>query len=136
MIAACSALEVTWYVSKERAVNLAAVLAVAHSPFAGALSHVFELGAIWRICDSVRVVDRGIKGKLRDRGRGRAVERVERVRRVVVMLLGSILRLVWLSIQMKVEMGWRVEDEMREGPISIVNQFGALNGALSVYERN
>lgn len=99
MIAACSAVEVTPYVSNDRAVYLAAVSAVAHSPSAGALSHVFELGAIARIWDSVRVVEvveseRAIGGKVREkgRGRGRAVERVVR-RRVVVRGLGSILML-------------------------------------------
>lgn len=67
--------------------NLAACLAVAHSPLAGGLSHVLELGATWRTCDSVRVVERGIKGNEKERGWAvvgvMVVNRVVRVRRVV-----------------------------------------------------
>lgn len=69
---------------------LAAVLAVAHSPFAGGLPQVFEVGAIWRIWDSVRVVSvRGRRGNVSERGWA-VVERTVRVRRVVIRV-GSIL---------------------------------------------
>jgi len=54
--AACSALLVTPYVSKDWDVYVAAVFAVAHSPTAGALSHVLDVGAMVRIWDSVMVV--------------------------------------------------------------------------------
>lgn len=56
MTAACSALLVTLYVSNDCAVYFAAVFAVAHSPTAGGLSHVLDVGAIDRIWASVMVV--------------------------------------------------------------------------------
>lgn len=49
MIAACSAFEVTWYVSKDWEVNFAACFAVAHSPSAGASVQELEVGAMVRI---------------------------------------------------------------------------------------
>lgn len=66
IIAACSAFEVTLYVSKDWEVNFAACLAVAHSPSAGALSQDLEVGAMDAICDSV-IVSRWKRGKAVER---------------------------------------------------------------------
>lgn len=46
-IPACSALLVTLYVLKDWDVELEAVFAIAHSPFAGASPQDFDCGAIW-----------------------------------------------------------------------------------------
>lgn len=80
--AACSALLVTLYVSNDWAVYLAAVSAVAHSPTAGGLSHVLDVGAIVRIWASVMVVSDLVLVLWRGLWRGWAVER-DRVRRRV-----------------------------------------------------
>jgi hypothetical protein len=55
-IAACSALLVTLYVLKDWDVELEAVFAVAHSPFAGASPQDFDCGAIWISWASVRKI--------------------------------------------------------------------------------
>lgn len=75
MIAACSAFEVTLYVSKDWEVNFAACFAVAHSPSAGASVQDLDVGAMVMIWDSVRAVSR----TKRD-GRGDAVVWIVRVR--------------------------------------------------------
>lgn len=77
MMAACSALEVTLYVSKDCEMYLAACFAVAHSPLAGGLSHVLEFGEMLIIWASVTAVSCLKK----DEGIGAALERIARVSR-------------------------------------------------------
>lgn len=60
--------------------NLAAWEAVAHSPFAGGLSHVLDVGAIWTIWASVIASSR----TKRENGIGEAVERRARARNSVM----------------------------------------------------
>lgn len=55
IMAACSAFEVTLYVSKDLEMNSAATLAVAHSSLYSAPSHDFDPGAMARIWASVMV---------------------------------------------------------------------------------
>ena len=57
-MAACSALEVTLYVSKDCEVNLAACFAVAHSSSAGAFAQDSDEGAMARSWDSVKAASR------------------------------------------------------------------------------
>lgn len=90
MIAACSAFEVTLYVSKDWEVNFAACFAVAHSPSAGASVQDLEDGAMVRSWDSVRAVSR-----VKRDGRGVAVVWIVRVRvrerrvwRCILVILG------------------------------------------------
>lgn len=68
----------TPYVSNDLAMFVAAVFAVAHSPAAGALSQVFDVGAMVRIWDSVMVVSVLDLVLWRDLWRGWAVDRVRR----------------------------------------------------------
>lgn len=75
MMAACSAFEVTLYVSNDWEVNFAACFAVAHSSFAGASVQDLEVGAMVMSWDSVRAVSRAKKD-----GRGVAVVWIVRVR--------------------------------------------------------
>lgn len=91
MMAACSAFEVTLYVSKDWEVNFAACFAVAHSPSAGASVQDLEDGAMVRSWDSVRAVSR-----VKRDGRGVAVVWIVRVRvrerrrvwRCILVILG------------------------------------------------
>jgi hypothetical protein len=96
--AACSALLVTLYVSNDWAMFLAAVSAVAHSPAAGALSQVFEVGAMVRIWDSVMVVPALVLVLCTGLWRGWAAERVRRrvrgVRRCIFLLWNGEVEMV------------------------------------------
>ena len=79
-MAACSAFEVTLYVSKDCEVNFAACFAVAHSPAAGASVQDLEEGAMVTSWDSVRAALPLRLRVKREVGRGVAVVWRVRVR--------------------------------------------------------